>query len=81
MIKIDRQQCPNPTALQSNYKHPDIKKASHVYLFNSLKGCARDPEKARLLSKRVLDSYSSLLLQKEGQLYKRATEIFKDIDK
>src|SRR3989338_2605462 len=27
MIKLNKQQCPNPTALQSNYKHTDIKKA------------------------------------------------------
>jgi len=27
MIKLNKQQCPNSTALQSNYRHPDIKKA------------------------------------------------------
>ncbi len=27
MIKLNKQQCPNPTVLQSNYKHTDIKKA------------------------------------------------------
>lgn len=27
MIKLNKQQCPNPTALRSDYKHPDIKEA------------------------------------------------------
>ncbi len=39
MIKLTRPACPNPTALRSNYKHPENKKALQESSFNKCMYC------------------------------------------